>query len=301
MSSLVEVEIRRLVARRLFKGLTLVVALACVAIGVLTFINSTDDPARVAAAVEQRREEIAQCVESVPTMMDGAPQPDAVDDPVQWCRDETYGSDPRFLFRDMQWILGTLGMPMIMLGWLLGASSIGAEWANRTVMTTLTWNARRVRVLAAKALAVGIVTFAWVMLLQGAFLASMYPAGAFEGSMMGVDGGWWADTLALSARAAGIGAMAALFGLSLATIGRNTAAALGIGFVYLAVVEGLVRAFKPSWVDWLIGDNVVLVVIGDLDVNHLGHSMGAAALLLAVYSVVLGTIAGMVFHRRDVA
>lgn len=221
MRTLIDVEIRRLVARRLFRVLTIMVMLAFVVIGTITFVASDDDPALVAAAAEKRRADIAQCVAAVPTMMDGQPQPDAVGDPLQWCKDQTYGSDPRFPFRDMQWILGTLGIPMMMLGWLLGASFVGAEWANRTVMTTLTWDARRVRVLASKALGVAAVTFAWVLILQGAFLAAMYPAGTFEGSMAGVDAEWWAETAQLGTRVAGIATMAALIGLSLATIGRT--------------------------------------------------------------------------------
>jgi hypothetical protein len=301
MKTLIGVEIRRLLARPLFRTLSAVVVIAFIVIGTITFVASSDDPARVAAAAEMRRAEIARCVGSVRTTMDGQPQPEALADPVQWCRDETYGSDPRFPYRDIQWILGTLGFPMMVLGGLLGASFIGAEWANRTVMTTLTWDARRVRVLTAKALAVSIVSFAWVMLLQGGFLAAMYPAAAYEGTMGGVNAVWWTETIELTARAAGIATMAAVFGLSLATIGRNTAAALGIGFAYLAVVEGLVRAFRPSWGDWLIGDNAVAALIGDLDANHLGHSVGAAGLLLAAYSISLLAIAVAVFQRRDVA
>lgn len=300
MKTMIGVEFRRLVGRRLLKVLSLLVVLAFVTIGTIAFVVSDDDPGRVAAAAQKRRAEIAQCVADVSTMRDGKPQPEAVGDPLQWCKEQTYGSDPRFPFAHMHWILATLGVPMMMLGWLLGASFMGAEWANRTVMTTLTWDARRARVLVAKALAVSLVTFGWVVLLQGVFLAAMYPAGAFEGSMVGVDAGWWAETAAGTARAAGLATMAALFGLSLATIGRNTAAALGVGFVYLAVIEGLIRAFKPSWIDWLIGDNAGLFLIGDLDVNHLGHSQDAAGLLLGLYTVALVAVAVMVFRKRDI-
>jgi ABC-type transport system involved in multi-copper enzyme maturation permease subunit len=287
MKALIGVEVRRLLARRMFKVLSVFLILIFITIGVITFIASDDDPARVAAAAEKHQAEIAQCA--------------AEDHSAQYCRDETYGSDPRFPYQDMQWVLGTLGFPMLMFSWLLGASFIGAEWANRTVMTTLTWNARRARVWAAKAAALGIVSFVWVVLIQGAFLAAMYPAGAFVGNMAGVDAGWWGETVQLAARIGGIATMAALFGLSLATLGRNTAAALGVGFVYLAVIEGMIRAFRPSWTDWLIGDNAGLIAIGDLDVNHLGHSMGAAGLLLTVYTIVLLGAALIVFRKRDVA
>lgn len=74
-----------------------------------------------------------------------------------------------------------------------------------------------------------------------------------------------------------------------------------MGFVYLAVVEGLIRAFKPSWVDWLVGDNAGLFLMGDLDVNHLGHSQTAAGLLLALYTTALVAIAIGIFRNRDIA
>ncbi|MFN2389937.1 MAG: hypothetical protein ABR575_10095 [Actinomycetota bacterium] len=102
-------------------------------------------------------------------------------------------------------------------------------------------------------------------------------------------------------RAAGLVTLASTFGLSLAAIGRNTAAALGTGFVYLAVVEGLIRRFRPAWSDWLIGDNVGLIFMGTGEVDHLGHSQAAGALLLAVYGCAVLGLALAVFRARDVA
>jgi hypothetical protein len=49
-------------------------------------------------------------------------------------------------------------------------------------------------------------------------------------------------------------------GASIATIGRNTAAALGIAFGYLAIVENAIRGLRPSWMPWLLGDNSVVVI-----------------------------------------
>jgi hypothetical protein len=49
-------------------------------------------------------------------------------------------------------------------------------------------------------------------------------------------------------------------GASIATIGRNTAAALGIAFGYLAIVEPAIRGLRPSWSPWLLGDNSVVVI-----------------------------------------
>jgi hypothetical protein len=166
--------------------------------------------------------------------------------------------------------------------------------------TLLTWEPRRVRVLAAKALAAAVVVFVWAMLMQAAIAGAFYPTAEFEGTMRGVDAAWWGDIGLQSLRFAGIAVVAALMGLSLATVGRNTAAALGVGFVHLAVVEGLIRAFRPSWTDWLLGDNIGKA----LALNEgppLGHSGAAAGLTLAVYTLALLLVATAVFRRRDIA
>src|SRR5437764_174009 len=48
-----------------------------------------------------------------------------------------------------------------------------------------------------------------------------------------------------ASRSAVLTGLAAALGASLAMIGRNTAVALGAAFVYLNVVEGVLRAWKP--------------------------------------------------------
>ena len=46
----------------------------------------------------------------------------------------------------------------------------------------------------------------------------------------------------------------------MAAVGRHTAAALGAVFIYTAVLEGLVRGFRPQWTPWLLGDNIVAFI-----------------------------------------
>jgi hypothetical protein len=90
--------------------------------------------------------------------------------------------------------------------------------------------------------------------------------------------------------------------MSLAMIGRNTAAALGVGFVYFAIVESLVRAFRPQWSDWLVSDNIALVLLGNrAEVFGMGHSVTEGVLLLAVYGGAMFLVALGFFKRRDLA
>lgn len=250
MITLVRIEIRRVLARRLWRWLTVLAALALVVSGLLAFYESANSPLR---------------------------------------------------FADIQWMLASLGVIFMMLGWLLGASAVGAEWTPRTMTSLLTWEPRRARVLTAKVISVAVIVWLWILLIQALFTAVLLPSGWLHGTMEGVDGAWWTDHGTLMLRIAGVSVMAAVLGFSLAATGRNTAAALGIGFVYLAVVEGLIRGFRPQWVDWLVGDNAALLMIGSEDVTHLGHSQAAAGLLLLSYCAVMFIAALWVFRAREVS
>src|SRR4051795_1215342 len=52
------------------------------------------------------------------------------------------------------------------LGFVLGASAGGAEWAQKTVQALLFWEPRRIRVIAAKVLALSLVAATFVVLGQ---------------------------------------------------------------------------------------------------------------------------------------
>lgn len=304
MKRLIVVELRRLLTRRLLAVISIIILAVFALVGVLVFSASSDSPEAMAAARAAHASDIAQCVTEVNngTLNDEPIPPAATNDPEGYCRTNVVEfGDPRFDFFEFDWMLMGTGMPFVALAWLLGASAMGAEWNNRTIVTTLTWEPRRGRVLAAKAIAVALVAGAWIFLLEMLFAGALYPAAEFEGRTAGIDLGWWLDLAGLGGRIAAVAAMGAVLGFALAAIGRNTAAALGVGFVYLAVVESLIRTHKPSWTDWLIGDNASMVLIGPEDVVHLGHSQTAAALVLLAYAAAIVALAVAIFRRRDLS
>ena len=51
--------------------------------------------------------------------------------------------------------------------------------------------------------------------------------------------------------------LAALLGFGLTNLTRNTGAALGIGFVYFAILETAIRILRPVWEPWLLSNNAV--------------------------------------------
>jgi len=304
MKRLIVVELRRLITRRLLAALTIVVVAVFALVGVLVFRASSDSPEAMASARAAFAGDLAHCVSEVNagTLNDEPIPPAATADPVGYCRSNVVEfGDPRFDFSEFDWMLLGTGMPFVAMAWLLGASAMGAEWNNRTIVTTLTWESRRGRVLAAKAIAVGLVAGAWIFLLEALFAGALYPAAEFEGLTAGVDAGWWLDVAGMGLKISALAALGAVLGFALATIGRNTAAALGVGFVYLAMVEGLIRTHKPSWADWLIGDNASMVLIGPEEVVHLGHSQLAAAFVLVGYAAAVLALAVLIFRRRDLS
>ena len=303
MKTLFLVELQRLRARKLLKWLTIAVLVGGVLVGTMAFFGSDNSPQKVAAAEARYEAELAACVSGIGagTYGDGEITSDMRDNATAFCKDEIWEEDPRFSYEEMTWILGTFAFPMAMFAWLIGASAIGAEWQSRGVMTSLTWEPRRARVLLAKFSATGLLSFVWVVVMLVVFAAFMYPAAALRGTMEGVDSDWLMETAGAVLRVGAVGTMAAIFGMALATIGRNTAAAFGVGFAYLTVVEGLIRGFKPAWDDWLIGDNLALFMIGPEDVTNVARSQGGAGLLVLGYALALAWVAFAIFRKREIA
>lgn len=298
MSALLMVELRRLLARRLFRLTTFLVVVMMVGGGIIVFFASETSPAEVEQARAQQQALFENCVE---TGGFGAP-PDQVEDVEAFCREEMAfaAADPRFDYGEMTNNLTGLAFPLLMLGWIVGASFIGAEWHNRMLTTTLTWEPRRTRVLLAKALALTLVVAVWILFLEALYAASLYPAAAVNGITTSVDGAFWREMASIALRVDVLAVVAGLLGFSLATIGRNTAAALGAGFAYLAIIEGLIRGFKPEWSRWLIGENVGLFLIGELNALP-GRSRVDALLLLLIYAGTLLVIAAGFFRQREMS
>jgi ABC-2 type transport system permease protein len=288
--SLLRVEVRRLLSRRLFRVLTLLTLLGFAVAGVWAFIDSDDSPQALRRAEQERERLVAECERG----FEASPQaeiPEGYSDAGAFCRDQEFVADPRFNYAFMGEIVISVGIPFIMLGWLVGASFVGADWHNRMLTSTLTWEPRRIRLLTTKTLALSIVVFVWMVFLGSALSAALYPAAAFEGITSTVDSEAWRE-LAISIARVGASTMfAAWLGFALAVVGRNTAAALGVGFVYLAIVENLIRGFRPEWSDWLIGDNLGRFLVGT----------DSAALLLLAYTVALLVVAAFVFKTREIA
>lgn len=323
MITVFAMEVRRYLARRLTRVLIAVALLATAITGVIVFVNAAKFTPEVAAEAKLRREsDIARCAQSgfgpvtgprgepvespprpalEPIVVEGAEamcrrhiQPSSYDDSLHltdlWSKE---GGDSFF------------GVTFVFLGigaLIGGASMVGAEWKANTFTTMLTWEPRRTRVAVGKLLAAGVLAVVVAIALQLVFAAALLPTVLLRGTTDGADAEWTRELLAVLARGGALTGIAAIVGASVAMIGRSTAAALGVAFAYLAVVEAVVRAWKPRMARWLIGENSAIFLTGKrLENAPFDRPVVLAAVTLVGFAVAFVAVAAVTLNRRDVA
>jgi ABC-2 type transport system permease protein len=219
-----------------------------------------------------------------------------------------------------QHLVGTLmgGFPFFggVFALQLGVLAFGSEYGWGTLKTLFTQRPGRLRIFAAKllALAATLVPFVLVVFAVGAL--SSYGIAVREGA----DVGWPSAWLVFRGLGAGwlVLAVWAAFGILLAVLSRGTSLAVGIGILYALVIEGLVSALasEVSLLDRLVefflranGYSLVAALgVSAEDVSDRGPgsfsgpfvSGGQALLVLAAYLVVLLGASGWLLRRRDV-
>jgi ABC-type transport system involved in multi-copper enzyme maturation permease subunit len=309
MGRLMIAELRRIAARRLVR-LTVVLALVGIAVGgiaAFAFSDSLSEEAyreRVTEAEERAEAENAQieaCLRA-----NGVDGDDEISDEVadECFPSESVGgvSDPRFRRSDLRGILQGVSAGLALVGWALGASLVGAEFASRGMTTLLTWEPRRGRVFVAKALAVLIAMTVFAFVVLALVALAMWPAVAFHGAPPGVDDPTLASLAGVVGRGVALATLAAGIGFAIATIGRNTAIALGAGFGYIIVFEYILGSTVARWRKWLLLGNVIVFVSGhDGSADVAGRTVVAAGVFLTAVAVTLLAAAAGAFRTRDLA
>jgi ABC-type transport system involved in multi-copper enzyme maturation permease subunit len=283
MRTLFRVEVRRFTARRAVRVLAGVLLVLIVAGASLTFAFSNRD---FEAATARERAHVTADYEACEAECE---RPDL----------DSIRVDPRFHLSALADVLAGLGGNLIVIALVFGATFIGAEWHHRTMTVALTWESRRARVALSKIAACAAVVFVATVAIQVLLSGALVPAAVFRGTMEGTTAAWLGQTVGVGLRIAVVASFAASLGAALAFIARNTAFAIGVSFLWLAILEGIVRGTRPGWARWLIGDNVASFV--DAGTTGAVRSASGAGLLLSLYVVGLGWIAVASFRRRDVA
>ena len=201
-----------------------------------------------------------------------------------------------------------------MLAFLIGATWIGAEWATRSLVALLFWVPQRMKVMAVKIAVLAVAMALFGVAVQALWLAMAGILDAAAGSGNEVPPGFWSDLLATQGRSVLLTVIVGLIGFGLANLTRNTGAALGIGFVYFAILETAIRILRPVWEPWLLSNNAVgLLVPGGITVfvpngdvgptgtgseEYLISNLQAGIYLAVVTAVVVG-IGVVLFAKRD--
>lgn len=206
---------------------------------------------------------------------------------------------------DLPQILEGISSITSILGLVIGASFVAASWQTGTISTIFTWEPRRLRWFAARILILAAGTLVMTAVIVSFLSTGLAIAAMLRGSTVGVGGGWWSDVLTTSLRVSVAAAVAAVIGGAVAAVGRHTAAALGVVFIYTAVLEGLVRGFRPSWTPWLLGDNIAAFISWQttnlqLTSGSFVLSPGRAVFVILGYTAVVLALGFAFVRDRDI-
>ena len=191
----------------------------------------------------------------------------------------------------------------LLLGaYFAGSTYAGGEWRAGTVTTQLTWEPRRLRLHSARIASAAILGFTISLGLQVVFLASFLPSVWAHGTTAGADAAFWADLVVAMMRFSALTAAAAVLAVAIATAARNTAFAVISAFAWMAVIEPLVRALKPSLGRWLWAENVGTVISwGQLPDADFTRGPLAALTVLLIYGAAIAAVSAVSFQRRDLS
>jgi hypothetical protein len=199
------------------------------------------------------------------------------------------------------------------MAFLIGATWIGAEWSTRSIVALLFWVPARLTVVGMK---IGVLLLATAFLGVIAQLGWLLTATILR-SLVGADrelpADFWPDLLAQQGRSVLLTVLAGLLGFGLANLIRSTGAALGVGFVYFAIVENTLRIVEPTWDRWLLSTNAVALVLPGgtriHDYSAVEAQIGAppfylvtnlqGGLIVTAFAAVIVGVGVLLFTRRD--
>lgn len=271
MIRLLPIEIRRLLARRVFRVLIgLAVVATVLLLGRQFALSNRDVAGAQARARQQAATEYARNAQSQAVCRQSPPPnaPAGICDVAGPSQDELYRDlyrDPRFSFANSAGgLVGVVVAGASLLGLVIGASYIGAEWAAGTMASMLTWEPRRLRVLWAKLLAAMVVLTVTGLLLTLVALGGAYLVAATRGTTALSTHHLLTTLTTHTLRGLLLVALLTGAGCAVAGFGRGTPVALGATLGYLVVFETVLRNLRPAWARWYVLPNAVAVVQGHL-------------------------------------
>lgn len=323
--NLVRAEFDRLVARR-FVQVMLALLIGAVAVTAATTLAASARPndEQIATAQRLAAEDRAQAVQAyqacLTARLPGTPEeiraqfPDRCEAPnLAEFRTEDHLPGAFVFEREIDALMYLLVAFLVLFGFLVGASFVGAELTSGGMLNLLLWESRRRRVLGTK-LAVLLTAVAAVSVLGTVGYVAVFRLIAAVAGWPGRDGaGMWGSLVLAGVRGVVAALAAAAVGFAVATLGRHTAAALGVVAAYLVaweagarVVMTIVDVVAPE--RFVLSTYLVAWVSGSYDVYDMAScgsdytdcvtqlSWGHAAL---VFGLILAALLAATFHRFD--
>jgi ABC-type transport system involved in multi-copper enzyme maturation permease subunit len=195
------------------------------------------------------------------------------------------------------------------LALILGVLSIGSEYGWGTLKTILTQGPSRVSTYLGRVIALAAITAAFTLLAFATCALCAAGVGALEGKL-----GSWPDAGEIARGLLATWLLTsfwATFGMTLATLFRQSALAIGIGLVYSILFEGLVftvlraanfienlEKFFPGANARALAQSFSVGVLPGQPPPLVGAAQ--ATLVLGAYLVLLLAVSGTLLARRDV-
>jgi ABC-2 type transport system permease protein len=332
MGRLLLVELRRALARGVTRVLTLLGVLLIAVTGLLVFVLSDDVETLRAEARAEFQSRVEQCVAGQSSFSDDgegdflseSPPPrrrgsisreecEAVYAPVLdraerstfrvtelWPEARADEPSPVGFFLLLDTVVMAPGMLLMLGGVIAGASLVGGEWQAGSFVTLLTWEPRRVRLLAARLFVTGFLGVVITVAMLALFTAALLPTAAFKGIGLTVPEGWWLSYADVVVRLGLLTGLAAACAGALAMIGRRTVLALAAVVGYVIFVELILVNLWDAISPWLVLRNVT-VVLGRGDLVPDGDSLLQGLAVLSAWAGVIIVGAHVLFSRRDFA
>ncbi len=333
--SLLGAELARLRHRRLVLALLLLGLAGLLAALTAVFLTHDRDVAAARASAQTQYERTVRDQTTFAQQCRADPAvPDAQQETV--CPPANDPSlTPEVFFRDPR-LRADQGLPAIALGvsvagallmGLVAATAVGADWSSRAIITLLTWQPRRLRFLATRFAAIGVLAVLVGVVGQslglGLGLLTVATRGTFETGPVqdggppafGAGGHLWRDLLLLQGRGVLLTVLAAVIAAAIATITRSTGGFLGAALGWFVVVEiaaqGVLGSVSPGLTRWTLTQNVAALltpggttVLSATPVDgvatptvHLSNLDGAWH--LAALALLVSALAALLLRRRD--
>ncbi len=256
---LVRAELARLFGRRFTKIMLGVVVLLLLVIGfglaATSHKHNAQTRAQALAQIQQMREQNEADIQHVRADCEAAQRGEAVPNGPKFppgfdcsqiqppdfspTEENVANFEPhQLVFRtDTADTLMVVGFLLALLGFAVGASFVGAEWSSGGMMNLLLWRPRRVPVLLGKLGTLLAGMLGTGIVLSVAWVAAVYGIARVRGDASRITGGLLTSLALADTRALALMLVAAALGFGIASLGRNTATALGLAVGYVIVLE----------------------------------------------------------------